>query len=173
MFAFAEIETKRILSLREFRQKIFHVVDRIVVQCDFEQGIDGCGTFYSFSLKPSKKAQETILHAFSGGTDGALPDSIAGSAASGFYGVTVYGGSNACNSYSGCGTIFSMYRSGSGWDKALLYTFTGSTDGLNPSGPLVLNGSALFGTAQGDVGRRCVAGCGVLYELNVADALRR
>jgi hypothetical protein len=141
--------------------------------CDFEQGIDGCGTFYSFPLKPSKNAHDTILYAFTGGADGAQPNNFAGSAASGFYGVALNGGSKACNTYSGCGTIFSIARSKSSWNQTPLYTFTGSSDGFNPSGPLVLSGSTLYGTAQGDVGRRCLAGCGVLYELNLAGALRR
>jgi uncharacterized repeat protein (TIGR03803 family) len=88
----------------------------------------------------------TILHAFTGGTDGGNPNGPPIQATDGnFYGTTWFGGAH------GDGTV---YKVTSGGALTTLYSFTGGTDGSGPSAPLVqgtdgnLYGSAQFGGAH-------------------------
>jgi uncharacterized repeat protein (TIGR03803 family) len=131
-------------------------------RCPLEQGVNGCGTFYTFS---PKNTQVHSLYDFQGGQDGAQPDSFAGTAATGFYGVTSSGGSSGCNAYAGCGTIFSMLRSGNAWNETVLHAFDG-TDGEYPGFSVVLRGTTLYGTASGGGTGHCLAGCGTIFALS-------
>jgi|HubBroStandDraft_4_1064222.scaffolds.fasta_scaffold00006_144 uncharacterized repeat protein (TIGR03803 family) len=63
---------------------------------------DGCGTIYS--LNPS--GSEKVLHAFQGGSDGALPQAALINLKGTFYGTTLSGGGNGCGH--GCGTVFTF-----------------------------------------------------------------
>ena len=83
-------------------------------------------------------AGEKVLYSFQGGTDGALPD--AGLIADRFgnlYGTTNYGGGGPCvtsRTILGCGTVFELSPDGKGnWNEAVLYAFTGDTDGMFPT----------------------------------------
>ncbi len=135
------------------------------MKCEIEvNGPQGCGTFYSIPFKLGKRMHDTILHAFTGAPDGQQPNSVSGSAAFGFYGLTQYGGSVACDTQFGCGTVFGIARAGSKWDETLLHSFLGS-DGAYPNGPLFLSGSQLFGTAS--VGGEAPCECGTLYQLTI------
>src|ERR1022692_1864631 len=52
---------------------------------------------------------ETVLHSFSGGTDGGLPDAgVVLDAQGNMYGTTAAGGNLAGCSGNGCGTVFKM-----------------------------------------------------------------
>jgi uncharacterized repeat protein (TIGR03803 family) len=95
----------------------------------------------------------TVLHRFSDGLDGATP--VAGvtlDATGNLYGTASYGGIGPCSDSGGfgCGTVFSLSRSGSGWFFRLLQLFT-DVNGDAPSGKVVfgpdggLYGTALFG----------------------------
>ena len=125
--------------------------------CEVEPEVHGCGTFFSFTLGRGKKSQLTTRYAFAGGQDGELPGVLSGTASSGFYGATAYGGSPAC--FDGCGTIFHMTPSGG---EQLLHVFSGS-DGRTPNGPLLSIGSKLYGTAE--AGGTAACSCGTLFEL--------
>ncbi|HEV2693845.1 MAG TPA: choice-of-anchor tandem repeat GloVer-containing protein, partial [Verrucomicrobiae bacterium] len=102
----------------------------------------------------------TVLHDFpavSHGTniDGANPAAALIIAGSTLYGTTPAGGS------SGAGTVFKVNTDGTGF--AVLYTFTGGTDGANPEAALVLSGNTLYGTASaGGSG-----GKGAIFALNI------
>jgi uncharacterized repeat protein (TIGR03803 family) len=67
-----------------------------------------CGTV--FKLDPS--GNETILHSFTGGTDGASPDAgLVLDAQGNLYGTTYNGGLDTCSadySDSGCGVVFRL-----------------------------------------------------------------
>jgi hypothetical protein len=135
------------------------------MKCEIEvNGPYGCGTFYSIPFKVGKRTHDTILHAFTGTPDGQQPNSIVGNAASGFYGLTQYGGSAACDTQFGCGTVFAIARSGSKWNETLLHTFLRS-DGAYPNGPMLLSGAELYATAS--VGGVAPCECGTLYQLTV------
>jgi uncharacterized repeat protein (TIGR03803 family) len=109
---------------------------------------NGCGVV--FKVDPAGK--ETVLHAFTGGTDGQIPQSsgLALDAAGNLYGITATGGSGNCHYADGavgCGTVFKIMPDGT---KSVLYSFQGATDGISPSGTLALDASGnLYGTTLG------------------------
>jgi uncharacterized repeat protein (TIGR03803 family) len=82
--------------------------------------VDAKGNAYSTTLyggsanfgavfKLTSKGVESVLYSFSGGTDGAYPQSGVTLDASGnLYSNTVQGGDTSCNSPSGCGTVFKL-----------------------------------------------------------------
>src|SRR5689334_10561923 len=90
----------------------------------------------------------TILHSFSGGSEGSGPvASLTLDQGGNLYGVAQLGGSH-CGS-SGCGTVFQLFRHGSSWIVKKVYDFTGGDDGAFPDSRVLfgLNGS-LYGTTS-------------------------
>jgi uncharacterized repeat protein (TIGR03803 family) len=103
------------------------------------------------------------LYTFTGGADGGQPlvASLIFDPSGNLYGVTQYGG--AYNQ----GTVFELTPSPSGtWTETVLYSFTGGTDGSNPEGGLIIDGSGnLYGTAsQGGA-----SACGTVFELSPSE----
>lgn len=122
----------------------------------------GCGTVFKISV--SGKGY-TILHRFKGGTDGQAPGAI-DAVGDTLYSVTS-GGSATCSSSSesGCGTIFTVGTSGSGY--TVLYHFTGGKDGARPSGAPIVSSGVLYGETDngGDLNCNYPFGCGTIYSL--------
>ncbi len=109
-----------------------------------QTGVGTSGTI--FKMTPSGVI--TTLYAFTGGSDGSGPMAGLTQGADGnFYGVTIDGGSG------GVGTLFKITPAG---QFTLLHSFTGVSDGANPSGGLVqstdgnLYGTTLLGGAYGN-----------------------
>jgi len=103
----------------------------------------GCGVVYEVSRSGGTWV-ETVIHAFSGGDDGAGPGAgLTIDAKGDVYGTTPGGGAY------GQGTIFRLLRDKSGaWKLKVLHAFTGGSDGIGGSaGRLVLAGNHLYGTA--------------------------
>src|SRR5262249_8528065 len=90
---------------------------------------------------------ETILHQFGSGTDGSRPTSgLIRDSNGNLYGTTASGG-NGCAADDGCGTVYELSPSGSGWVERVLYSFQGQDDGANPVGGLVMDAAGnLYGT---------------------------
>jgi uncharacterized repeat protein (TIGR03803 family) len=113
-------------------------------------------------------ARESVLYSFRGGAaDGSVPQ--AGLVADGtgtLYGTTGDGGaSSACGS-AGCGTVFALTPSGSGYAERVLYSFQGGSDGAHPYGGLTVDGSgALYGTTAFGGSASCNVGCGTVFKL--------
>lgn len=117
---------------------------------------------------------ETFVFPFAG-SDGANPyAAVTLDAAGDVFGTTRAGGSPACAfAAAGCGVVFELQASGSGFTENLLYTFTGGTDGSAPVADLTLaldvaGNPYLYGTASqaGVIGGTCpAAGCGTAFEL--------
>lgn len=129
----------------------------------------GCGIVY----KVDKTGKETVLHAFTGGSDGWEPlHELTRDAAGNLYGTTEAGGGvtgGACAT-SGCGTVFRISTTGK---ETILHAFTGKTDGNFPNSRLVLDPSGnLYGTTPwgGILTGVCVTeglrGCGVLFKVS-------
>jgi hypothetical protein len=88
----------------------------------------GCGTVYELSPALGGGYTESVIYAFSGGSDGSEPAAgLVIDAAGNLFGTTAYGGSTAgadCNTGgNGCGVVFELSpESGGGWTEQVLYT---------------------------------------------------
>jgi len=119
---------------------------------------EGCGTLF----KVSKTGKETLLHSFTGGTDGGWPiASLVRDKAGKLYGTASGGGDPNCYSGYGCGTVFRLDPAG---HFKVLYTFTGKGgDGSGPEAGLILDDAGnLYGTTQ----RGGTADYGTVFELD-------
>ena len=95
-------------------------------------GSAGLGTIF----KVTAGGALTILHSFTGGTDGASPYAALMQAADGnFYGTTLRGGT------SDFGTIFRMTPAGT---VTILHQFAGGQDGAHPYSPLIQTPDGTF-----------------------------
>jgi hypothetical protein len=101
-----------------------------------------------FKLTPSGSGyKETILHDFTGGSDGLGPWGIVADKDGGLYGGTLGGGAGNCSF--GCGTLYKLTPGKSGYTFSLLHTFLGAPDAGQVAGPLVFDAKgALYGTGQ-------------------------
>jgi len=106
----------------------------------YEGGRFGAGAVF----KLDTAGNETTLHSFAGGTDGAHPNGgLTLDSDGGLYGMTVLGGVNqACPSAEGCGTVFRINNRGR---ETVLHRFKGYSDGAYPQAGLVLDGRDLYG----------------------------
>jgi uncharacterized repeat protein (TIGR03803 family) len=113
----------------------------------------------------------TPLYNFTGGPDGASPDSrvVFGPDGS-LYGTTTFGGPYRS------GVVFKLQPSPSAcktalcpWKETVLYNFTGQSDGAGPEGDLVFDQAGnIYGTTFAGGQGNCVplfTGCGAVYEL--------
>jgi uncharacterized repeat protein (TIGR03803 family) len=103
----------------------------------------------TLGLTASASAQArtlTVLHTFTGGTDGANPQSeLIRDSAGNLYGTTRDGGSTTLCGGFGCGTVFKIDSSG---NETVLYRFTGGADGSVPLGGVIRDAAGnLYGTA--------------------------
>lgn len=90
-----------------------------------------------------------VLYPFTGGQDGASPDSLLlFDQAGNLYGSALSGGAPGCQGF-GCGTIFKLSPLGSGWVEQTLYAFTDGTDGANPESGVVMDSSGNIYSATG------------------------
>jgi uncharacterized repeat protein (TIGR03803 family) len=100
----------------------------------------GCGVVF----KLNTVGRETVLHRFSG-PDGELPRApLVRDSKGNIYGTTYFGGSANC-SYP-CGIVFKIGTAG---EETVLYSFTGGSDGCNPSQGLIRDKAGnLYGTTS-------------------------
>lgn len=121
----------------------------------------------AMSLTASALSQtETILHAFTGGSDGSAPESSLIFDANGnLYGTTSTGGSGTY--LSGAGPVYELAKGSNGaWTESVIYAFGSSADDLLfPYGHLVFdNKGNLYGTAG--AGLSSLAPYGGVFELS-------
>ena len=108
-------------------------------------GTANLGTVFKLTPGSSGAYVETVIHAFQGGDDGALPLATVVVDEKGvLYGTTSSGGD------ANAGTIFKLTPSGSGYTERVVYAFTGGSDGAQPVAALALDkAGVLYGTALG------------------------
>ena len=116
------------------------------------------------------QARETVLHAFQG-RPGMLPASnLVRDAAGNLYGTTWQGGSKNCTgAFTGCGIVFKLTPTSTGWSYSVLYVFKGGHDGANPIGNLTFDSAGnIYGTTQNGGDPTCLKGdgCGTVFELS-------
>jgi uncharacterized repeat protein (TIGR03803 family) len=118
----------------------------------------GCGTIFKLSSTSNGQWQFSVLYAFTGGVDGANPEgSLAIDSSGNLYGTTE-GGLTAS-----LGTVFELSPTSSGrWKLTTLHTFTGGSDGEQPSDGLILSSTGnLYGTTPNGGAQRQ----GTVYQL--------
>jgi uncharacterized repeat protein (TIGR03803 family) len=118
-------------------------------------GGKGCGTVFRLAADGT----ETVLHAFSGGNDGWVPESnLILDSAGNLYGTTALGGGDGCQG-AGCGTVFEIAADGS---ENIISEFNTVGGPAGPQGAIIMgkNGD-IFGTAGGGD-----AHCGTVFEIS-------
>jgi uncharacterized repeat protein (TIGR03803 family) len=125
----------------------------------------GCGVVF----KIDSVGQQSVLHSFAGGTDGALIDSSGGVVRDqdgNLYGTAPYGGDPDCPvpSGGGCGVVYKIDPQG---NYSVIHTFNGA-DGLTPYQGLLLGSDGyLYGTTFQGGGDGCGGfGCGVVFKMD-------
>jgi len=92
------------------------------------------------AMQPAQAQTFTILHSFTGGSDGEYPYAgVAIDRGGHLYGTTTGGGilGDNCSSYNfGCGVAFELSQRNSNWIFTPLYSFQGGADGAIPYYPL-------------------------------------
>jgi len=119
-----------------------------------------CGVVFELSRSSSGSWKETILHSFTGGKDGAIPQSLVFDSSGNLYGAAERGGiTNNC--FAGCGVVFKLTRgSHNVWRETVLHKFDG-VNGLEPSGLTFDNsGTKLYGSAYSSA-----VGVGLIFDL--------
>jgi uncharacterized repeat protein (TIGR03803 family) len=85
--------------------------------------------------------EETVLHSFTGGLDGANPSGLLMDATGNLYGTDAYGGDINCE----CGVVFKL----TGKQLRVLHSFKGSPDGAEPFAGLMMDSEGnLYGTTK-------------------------
>lgn len=122
-----------------------------------------CGFMAALTLAaPACRAGSlNVLYGFHGGTDGTNP--LAGVIAQdgALFGTTEGGGNNGCGGF-GCGTVYRV-DAARGAEK-VLYRFADSPDAALPSGTLLRQGHALYGSTIG--GGTMAPGMGAVFAVN-------
>jgi len=109
----------------------------------------GGGT--AFELMPVAGGwEETVLYSFGSGLDGlSVQAGVTFDAAGNLYGTTYYGGVGGA--MSGCGTVFRLTPTSSGWTETLLHSFPcDGSDGSHPAfGAVAVDAAGnVFGTTS-------------------------
>ena len=132
-------------------------------------GLLGCGVVYK--LTPTATGySETVIYNFQGGSaDGANPVyGVVLDSAGNLYGTTSAGGSRKCPG-GGCGVVYKLTLTPSGYVESVLHTFAG-TDGAYPdAAPLLDSAGNVFGTTFDGGTGTCPTyggGCGAVYEVS-------
>jgi uncharacterized repeat protein (TIGR03803 family) len=111
-----------------------------------------------------------VLHAFSGGTDGAEPAALIQATDGNFYGTTYHGGGTGCSG-GGCGTVFRMTPSGT---VTVLHAFIGGADGENPASLIQATDGSFYGTTYNGGGTGCSGGgCGTVFRMSPSGTVSR
>jgi uncharacterized repeat protein (TIGR03803 family) len=129
----------------------------------------------SIAVPAAAGPRELVLEGFGGqGADGSTPYNARPTLDrfGNLFGTTYFGGIGLCSSGSltGCGTVFELHRTPSGWRRNLLYRFEGGDDGAHPQGVVVAHEGVLYGATEAGGKSGCpgvfgASGCGTIYRL--------
>jgi uncharacterized repeat protein (TIGR03803 family) len=108
-------------------------------------GVNNRGTVFKLTLNEGGSWSESVLHSFTGGRDGAAPESsLILDKAGNLYGTTLLGGANVN------GVVFKLTPNANGtWAEKVLHQFTGGKDGGQPRSGVIFDSIGnLYGTTQ-------------------------
>lgn len=130
-------------------------------------GSIGCGCGVVFAV--TQTGAERLIYRFLGGVGGGFPQGALIWDGSRFYGTTEYGGMVTKSCTQGCGTVFSLTRSGK---YEVLHRFRSGTDGSIPANDLFLLNGTLYGVTEFGGGQSCgdggnPPGCGTVFALRL------
>jgi uncharacterized repeat protein (TIGR03803 family) len=139
----------------------------------FEGGAKGD---YGTAFELSSTGTKTILYTFQGAPDAANPQAGLTAGKNGvLFGDTDYGGDRTVcpktpSSPGGCGTVYELSPSGSGYTERVIYSFQYGNDGAGPVGSILVakNGELYGTTVRGGGSSACAAnggGCGTVFKL--------
>jgi hypothetical protein len=146
---------------------------------------EACGVVFELSPESGGGWTESVIHVFTGGTDGGLPyNGLVIDSKGNLYGTTYLGGTAAggCFSSGGCGKVYKLTppkKKGGAWKETTLYSFcslSNCTDGAYPTDVLTIDAKGdLYGTTNvGGLPGGCNTsgfggyGCGVTFKLSPA-----
>jgi len=111
--------------------------------------------------QPAQAQTYTVLHNFTGGQDGANPESgVTMDKAGNLYGTTFRGGT------SGNGAVYQLKLKNSNFVFNPLYSFAGGSDGANPEARVIFGpDGSLYGTTSNGGGNCAPSGCGTVFKL--------
>jgi len=89
------------------------------------------------------------LYTFYGTTDGLYPHGVTFDSAGNLYGGTRQGGNKDCAPFQGCGVIFELSPSGSGWIETVLHVFDQNTEGGGPGAVIFDKAGNMYGVTRG------------------------
>lgn len=132
----------------------------------------GAGYGTVFKLTPSGTGySETLLYQFQGGNDGEFPmDGLIADKAGALYGTTANGGQPNCSvsSFPGCGIVFKLTPSSSGYTESVIHRFQAGSDGAFPYAGVIVDATgSLYGTTLYGGAAACNGGtgCGTVFKL--------
>ena len=116
-------------------------------------------TLFVLAVGSSRAQNYTVLHAFTSGTDGAIPSPIIRDKQGNLFGTTKFGGDPSCG-LDTCGTAYKVDSAG---NESVLYSFEAGNNGSDPVAGLVEDAAGnLYGTTQGN---GFIGGASVVFKL--------
>jgi uncharacterized repeat protein (TIGR03803 family) len=125
----------------------------------------GCGVIFKLTRAADGKWRETLIHQFTGGTDGSIPASpLILDSLGNIYGTTQYGGETTTHGCgpNGCGLVFKFSPVSGGWRETVLHAFGPPPDGAYTASGVILDQSGnLYGTTPAGG----ADGLGIVFEI--------
>jgi uncharacterized repeat protein (TIGR03803 family) len=110
----------------------------------------GCGVVFQLTPQSNGSWTESVLHSFTGGSDGGAPAGLIFDAKGNLYGATGFGGHIGRNCSVGCGLAFELTPNGGSWTETVLHQFR-VRDGGFPAAGLTFDAAGnLYGTTEAD-----------------------
>ncbi len=125
-------------------------------------GLNGAGVIFELT-RSGNSWTENVLYNFTGGSDGSEPTGIIFDNEGNMFGTAAAGANQQCQFGSGCGAIFKLTHTQSGWTETTLHTFQEGTEGGH-SGPLYRDPAGNMFGLNNDSGPD--NGGGTLWELS-------
>ena len=117
----------------------------------------GCGVVFKLAPSSGGGWTETVPHSFAGGKAGRMPLApVVFDRAGNLYGTTFVGGGGGALCYyspdnaHGCGVVFMLTPTSSGWDYTVLKTFNDKSGAMPQAGLVSDSVGNFYGTTAGD-----------------------